>query len=197
MLAASRHVVTGVDRDGEVVRQAAETYPAASFVDADVLELPFGDESFDAAVCFEVIEHVEDPRRLVAELARVLRPGGLLFISTPNARMERLHARSQGYAENPYHISPLTPRDLRRLLRATGFRVRLYGQARDRGALHVLLQSVDPLGLRLRVPPRRRTPLQAVLQRAARIEPDLEPPYRFARAAAYSAAVTYAEARKR
>jgi len=195
MLAASRHTVIGVDVNDDVIREAAATYPAARFVAADVLSLPFRDATFDAAVCFEVIEHVRDPRLLVDELARVLRPGGLLFISTPNARMERLHARSEGYAENPYHVSPLGPRALRGLLREAGLRVRLYGQARDRGILHVLFQGIDPLGLRLRIPPRRRPPLQAVLQRAARIELDLDPPYRFSRLAARSAAVTYAEAR--
>ena len=46
--------------------------------------LPYPDASFEYIVCLEVIEHVENPMALCRELRRVLRPGGRLFISTPN-----------------------------------------------------------------------------------------------------------------
>jgi 2-polyprenyl-3-methyl-5-hydroxy-6-metoxy-1,4-benzoquinol methylase len=52
----------------------------------DVRELPFGDGMFDLVVCFETIEHVADPERLLAELRRVMAGDGLLFVSTPNKR---------------------------------------------------------------------------------------------------------------
>jgi SAM-dependent methyltransferase len=45
--------------------------------------LPFPDDSFDAVLAFEVIEHVEDDIGLLAEMARVSRPGGMLILSTP------------------------------------------------------------------------------------------------------------------
>jgi len=51
---------------------------------ADAQRLPFADGSFQAAVCSEVLEHVEDPGRVIAEAARVLAPGGILLFSTPN-----------------------------------------------------------------------------------------------------------------
>ena len=50
---------------------------------ATVTELPFADGSFDAAVLGEVLEHVEDDRAAAAEVARVLRPGGVLALSVP------------------------------------------------------------------------------------------------------------------
>jgi SAM-dependent methyltransferase len=53
---------------------------------ADVVSdefLPFDDASFDAVTCFEAFQYVQDPERGVAELRRVLRPGGLLLISIP------------------------------------------------------------------------------------------------------------------
>ena len=46
--------------------------------------LPFADVSFDAVVCMEVLEHVLDPAAVVAEAARVLRPGGVFIFSGPN-----------------------------------------------------------------------------------------------------------------
>src|SRR5919108_4065831 len=45
--------------------------------------LPFQDGSFDTVVSFEVLEHVTDPRQMVAELQRVLRPGGRIILTTP------------------------------------------------------------------------------------------------------------------
>lgn len=46
-------------------------------------ELPFPDGAFDAACLFDVLEHVEDDRAALAEARRVLKPGGLLFVSVP------------------------------------------------------------------------------------------------------------------
>lgn len=54
------------------------------FRTASACELPYEDESFDVVFYHHVIEHVDDPPRSVVEIARVLRPGGWLFIGTPN-----------------------------------------------------------------------------------------------------------------
>jgi ubiquinone/menaquinone biosynthesis C-methylase UbiE len=58
----------------------------ADFRQANLEALPFEDGAFDLVLCSQVIEHVLDPDTAAAELARVLRPGGTLVISTDNAR---------------------------------------------------------------------------------------------------------------
>lgn len=51
---------------------------------ADILSIPLVDNSFDAAVCSEVLEHVPLIRPAVKEMARVIKPGGILIVTTPN-----------------------------------------------------------------------------------------------------------------
>lgn len=68
-----------------MVEVAARRFPAATFVEASVTNLPFADESFDAAVGNLVIQHVGEPERAARELARVLDPGGRVALSTWDA----------------------------------------------------------------------------------------------------------------
>jgi SAM-dependent methyltransferase len=91
---------------------------------ADGLNLPFGDERFDLAVCAEVLEHVPDPAHAAAELLRVLRPGGHLVVSVPRRWPERLcWALSSDYAGVPGgHVRIFTQPELIRLLEQSGAR---------------------------------------------------------------------------
>ncbi len=52
-------------------------------VKGDAHHLPFADESFDAVICKSVLEHVEDPVKVVSEMKRVLRPGGYGIVYVP------------------------------------------------------------------------------------------------------------------
>lgn len=80
--------VTGVDVDDALLdgaRRRCACYDAAvTLVRAEAEALPFPDASFDAVTFVDVIEHVRDARRSVAELARVLKPGGVLYLFGPN-----------------------------------------------------------------------------------------------------------------
>jgi len=75
--------------------------------------LPFADAAFDAAVCLEGIEHIPDPLLLLSEFMRVLAPGGLLVLSTPNIQSyySRLQFLFTGtfYQFNPAQIRDLPP----------------------------------------------------------------------------------------
>jgi SAM-dependent methyltransferase len=66
--------------------------------------LPFGDGEFDVVFCKQVLEHVHDPRLVLAEVARVLKPGGHFAGST--SQMEPFHARST-FGYTPYGMSLL------------------------------------------------------------------------------------------
>jgi 2-polyprenyl-3-methyl-5-hydroxy-6-metoxy-1,4-benzoquinol methylase len=54
------------------------------FIEADIQKIPFASNTFDTVISCETIEHVPDPKKAVRELLRVLRPGGRLYLTTPN-----------------------------------------------------------------------------------------------------------------
>ena len=80
--------------------------------------LGFGDESFDFVITFQVIEHIDDDAAFVREIARVLRPGGRLILTTPNARFDLFdlqHRLPRRLLQLPYDL--LNRINRRRLLR--------------------------------------------------------------------------------
>lgn len=91
--------------------------------------LPIADGSFDVIVSSEVIEHIENPRAVFREFHRLLVPGGLLFVTTPNQESIRsLAALIYGghfvaFGDNcyPAHITALLRKDFERICAETGF----------------------------------------------------------------------------
>lgn len=76
--------VIGLDYDDAAVAHVTARYPRVEAVQGNLAELPLPDAAVDVVVNFQVIEHLWDQAQFIAECARVLRPGGLLMISTPN-----------------------------------------------------------------------------------------------------------------
>jgi SAM-dependent methyltransferase len=74
----------GVDVSATAVQQAAALGLDARLID-DAADLPFGDASFDVVLCLEVLEHLFAPHDAAREMLRVLRPGGALLATVPNA----------------------------------------------------------------------------------------------------------------
>lgn len=106
--------VVGVDVDRAALQKARRDYSRSelSFVRADGIHLPFAASSFQTIVTLETLEHIDDDRGYLAELARVLRPDGVCVLSTPNQEYSRRHRIS-----NPYHVREYTASALRRLLK--------------------------------------------------------------------------------
>lgn len=75
----------GIDFSHAELKAAISYNPCGNdYYVADALELPFRDGVFDLVMSYDVVEHVTDPRRLVREMTRVLRPGGRLLLYTPS-----------------------------------------------------------------------------------------------------------------
>jgi SAM-dependent methyltransferase len=96
--------LTSVSAMFSAMAAAGEALPGATAetVRADALALPFPDASFDRVVAAEVLEHIPDDRRAIAEIVRVLRPGGRVAVSVPRWLPERIcWALSDAYHEAP------------------------------------------------------------------------------------------------
>jgi SAM-dependent methyltransferase len=119
---AAGNEVTGVDVDHAALEQAVERLRIET-VWADVEEgLPFEDGAFDVVVAGELLEHLADPAAAVANVHRVLRPGGRFVGSVPNAF--RLKSRLRFVAgrhpeTDATHLQLFTPEALRLLLAAS------------------------------------------------------------------------------
>jgi SAM-dependent methyltransferase len=145
LLADTAAAVTGVDIDAQTVAHSRANYEAPNlrFREASAMDLSaFGDDSFDAVVAFEMIEHVAEHEQVLAEIARVLAPGGFLVMSTPE---KRAYSDDRDFV-NPHHERELTQEEFTALLRSrfrglalfsqravAGSRIEVIGGARGAG----------------------------------------------------------------
>lgn len=121
--------IVGVDLNTDDLRQArarlelhdslgAHGGGAWELLAGDVIRLPFRRDCFDLVICSEVLEHIHAHRAAVAELIRVLKPGGDLVVSVPRRLPERIcWALSDDYAhEEGGHVRIYKKKELLRLL---------------------------------------------------------------------------------
>jgi 2-polyprenyl-3-methyl-5-hydroxy-6-metoxy-1,4-benzoquinol methylase len=168
-LAESAAHVTGVDIDPESIAYAEQRYaaPNVSFLVGDLRSLGLDAASFDTVVSFEVIEHLREQEAFVDELARVLRPDGVLVLSTPNA------PETNEAPDNPFHLRELSRDDFEALLRARFEEVDIFGQRRRTTKRYDAAKRLDRLGVRRRLGPLRR-PLAALLGTRATQDVELD-----------------------
>jgi 2-polyprenyl-3-methyl-5-hydroxy-6-metoxy-1,4-benzoquinol methylase len=99
---------TAVDKIEPVVKELQQKFPTATFKSMNIP--PFdgiADNSFDTVISFQVIEHIEDDELFLREIYRVLRPGGLAMLTTPNRKMS--------LTRNPWHIREYLAEELKAL----------------------------------------------------------------------------------
>lgn len=97
--------VIGVDIAKDAVAHATANYATdiTSFLEGSATSIPVEDDSVDVVVSFETIEHLAEHEEMLSEIRRVLRPDGVLLISSPN---KAIYSDETGY-QNPFHVKEL------------------------------------------------------------------------------------------
>lgn len=116
--------VVGVEPDSDAARIARERFGLTVF-EGTLSEVQLPDGTADVVTMHHVIEHVPDPVEVLAECRRILNPGGLITVVTPNIRSlgRRVFGSSWRGWEVPRHVFIFSPRALRRCAELAGFKV--------------------------------------------------------------------------
>jgi SAM-dependent methyltransferase len=116
ILAKTARSVVGVDIAKEAVQHASIAYRRENvkFLQGSCAEIPLDDRSIDLVVSFETIEHHDQHKAMMAEMKRVLRPEGVLIISTPD---KKEYSVLPNY-RNPFHVRELFKEEFEDLIRA-------------------------------------------------------------------------------
>ena len=113
----------GVEMSAESARTAEERSKAQVFV-GDILDAPFPRESFDVITCFDVLEHLYEPRRVMARVGEWLKPGGIFYVLVPNVNSAEARVFGSYWhgLELPRHLFHYTPASLKFLAESAGLR---------------------------------------------------------------------------
>ena len=144
LLSETAAAVTGVDIDATAVEHAQLNYTADNleYRTADARDLgQFDTASFDVVVAFELIEHIVEQEQVLAEIRRVLMPGGLLIVSTPDRS-----GYDQGPGnENPFHAKELARDEFDALLGTHFAYHRLWAQHVIEGSAFRAIEPTAPV----------------------------------------------------
>jgi SAM-dependent methyltransferase len=126
VLAGSAASVVGVDGNPEAHEHARLKYTRSGLSFAWGAVETFGEPAtFDAVVFLQTIEHVVDPPAVLSHFARILRPGGVAYVSTPNVLT--LAAPGAAKSDNPWHLREYRALEFAQLCQAVFPRVEMLG----------------------------------------------------------------------
>lgn len=134
----------GVDISKKSIKYAQATSKDVTFLYGDAYQLPFKNQTFDAVVCFDLLEHLEDPPKALRGIKRVLKPGGVFHSATPlEGSLFTVHGWLwKLFRFNPKeqigHVQHFTLEQLLSLLRQEGFKPIKYKFTR-----HLFIELVD------------------------------------------------------
>jgi SAM-dependent methyltransferase len=117
LLASHTRTVVGLDYDAPALARAVRQHPpVGGFARSNVVALPLADACVDVVVSLQVIEHIWTPHDLLHEAARVLRPGGLMLLTTPNRLTFSPGLRRGERPTNPFHVREFDAQELAALV---------------------------------------------------------------------------------
>lgn len=113
----------GIEMSAEGAR-TAESRSGAQVHVGDILSAPFPEESFDVITCFDVLEHLYEPRQVMAKVAEWLKPGGIFYVLVPNVDSAegRVFGSYWHGLELPRHLFHYSPASLKFLAESAGLR---------------------------------------------------------------------------
>jgi 2-polyprenyl-3-methyl-5-hydroxy-6-metoxy-1,4-benzoquinol methylase len=120
---ASDYQIVGVDINAWALSQARVNVPQGNFCLLTAEDLrAFASNSFNIVICKHVLEHLAHPASSIAEMSRVLLPGGVLIVATPNldSPMRKLKKKDWIGYKDPTHISLKTPQEWLQIIKING-----------------------------------------------------------------------------
>lgn len=138
LLSSVAKIVSAIDISGEAISHAMARYSGyhnINFTKASAICTGLQSETHDLVVSFETIEHLLEQDEMLAEFCRVLKPDGILLISSPNRPVY-----SYGKPVNEYHVKELDFSEFDSLLKKYFSKIKYYGQ---RLAIGAVIQSLD------------------------------------------------------
>ncbi len=126
LLAKSALRAFGVDISQEAVEYSSNRYQRdnLTYLVGSCLDIPLDADNVDVVVSFETIEHFENHDRFMSEIQRVLRPGGVLIMSSPNKRLYTDIPQTH----NPYHVHELYTSEFRTMIQSSFTHALFFGQ---------------------------------------------------------------------
>lgn len=120
--------ITGIDAYSKAVMYGRKKYPHLNLLTADAHKIPFKSRNFDLVVCYETIEHVVDPAKVLSEILRVVSKNGRAIVAMDSGRLPFrliwwIWERTKGRVWRGAHLHPFKHKELERLIKKSGFKI--------------------------------------------------------------------------